>query len=786
MNFTAPLSFVALTVDTYQIHFLGQWPVWLWWLLTASAIAAVAWTLYDLRRLRLAKALTLATLRCLVLAAALLILAEPAIESRREHREPNHIVLLIDRSDSMNLGEDGQANRAARAKNLLAQMQESFATLAQEHLVSTLPFAADIAPGSPLEHHGATTPWQQQTRIRESLQATQSLFGPLNLGAIFLLSDGDDHGIMGRRMDPEAGLHPRDLDFLREIGAPVHTVDLSANEQLRDQAIVHVHHEAFAFLRHKFSIDVEVENIGYPPGTGALVELWHNDQRLSSQQIRWQQRHERQVLRFATVPQRLGKEVFSVKLAPLHGEAIKENNHFHFVTHIIRDKTRVLHVCGRPSWDQRFLRQHLRNNPNVDLVAFFILRTAANLEVAHHDDLSLIPFPTEELFEKELPSFDLVILQNFNFSPYVPRAYLDNIANFVRNGGALAMIGGDLSFSDGGYYNTPLAEILPFDLLPPSSRGALVSTAPFSARLGTAGFRHPVTTLNPDPAHSRDLWESLDDLQGINLVGPNRPNAISLLGHPDIQGPDAQPAPVLAVTHAGQGRVLALTTDTTWFWAFHAHRSGTSPTLYATFWNQAVRWLIGDPELRLLRLEASLATAQPQQALQLHLEAFDSDYSPRAGATGLLHLYHRPFASAPDHPTPQPLQSWPITTGADGRFTATFTPSEEGIYRAEAVLTEGNHSLSDHDTFIVFARSKEHRLSPPSPLLRHIATATGGRYLVPPVDTSTLLDLPRHPPRLSAVTHHQLRRLWHQAWAMAAFISLLLLEWLLRRRWGLR
>src|SRR5207253_11368170 len=133
---------------------------------------------------------------------------------------------------------------------------------------------------------------------------------------------------------------------------------------------------------------------------------------------------------------------------------------------VIRDRVRVLLVVGRPSWDVRFLRQLLKRDPNVDLISFFILRTPGVHPRSSQDELSLIPFRTQEIFQEQLKTFDLIIFQNFNHRPYRMSQYLDGIAEYVRDGGAFAMIGGDQSFSAGDYSGTPIEEILPMTLLP--------------------------------------------------------------------------------------------------------------------------------------------------------------------------------------------------------------------------------------------------------------------------------------------------------------------------------
>ena len=112
---------------------------------------------------------------------------------------------------------------------------------------------------------------------------------------------------------------------------------------------------------------------------------------------------------FDWVPDQPGTFVFQIATPVLHGEALASNNAQLFTVKVIRDRVRVLHVCGRPSWDERFLRAMLRRDPNVDLVSFYILRTETDEQPWNRNELSLIPFPQYEIFEEQLHSFDLVI-----------------------------------------------------------------------------------------------------------------------------------------------------------------------------------------------------------------------------------------------------------------------------------------------------------------------------------------------------------------------------------------
>src|SRR5207302_10026166 len=133
---------------------------------------------------------------------------------------------------------------------------------------------------------------------------------------------------------------------------------------------------------------------------------------------------------------------------------------------------------------------------------FFILRTETDEQPWNRNELSLIPFPTYEIFEEQLRSFDLVIFQNFNYAPYGVEPFLAGVRDYVEGGGALAMVGGDLSFVSGGYGATALADILPVELplTPPgASMGAgsdaALTTDAFKPKLTPEGRAHPITSL---------------------------------------------------------------------------------------------------------------------------------------------------------------------------------------------------------------------------------------------------------------------------------------------------
>ena len=147
--------------------------------------------------------------------------------------------------------------------------------------------------------------------------------------------------------------------------------------------------------------------------------------------------------------ERAGARIVEVAIAPPPGDTIPENDRRLVTFDVARERVRVLHVAGRPTNDVRALRQWLKSDASVDVVAFFILRTPTDDVRATQNELALIPFPVDELFTEHLPSFDAIVLQDFDAQPYGLEKYLPNVERYVRGGGGLVMVGGQNSFVAG-------------------------------------------------------------------------------------------------------------------------------------------------------------------------------------------------------------------------------------------------------------------------------------------------------------------------------------------------
>jgi uncharacterized membrane protein len=295
--------------------------------------------------------------------------------------------------------------------------------------------------------------------------------------------------------------------------------------------------------------------------------------------------------------ERAGVRIVEIALSGATGDVIPENDRRLVAFDVARERVRVLHVAGRPTNDVRALRQYLKGDASVDLVAFFILRTPTDNVNATQDELALIPFPVDELFSEHLPSFDAVILQDFDAQPYGLEKHLPELASYVRSGGGLVMVGGPNSFVAGGYAGTPLADVLPVRL--DGSAGATAADpAPFVPAWTDVGRDAPM--LRP---LRNLLGDDLPAMPGANVLEDARPGGLVLWSHPRRHTKSGAPMPVLAVADVGNGRSIALGVDGGWMLNFSALGARTGGRAHGALWDGLLGWLMRDPRFEPAQIE---------------------------------------------------------------------------------------------------------------------------------------------------------------------------------------
>jgi uncharacterized membrane protein len=293
---------------------------------------------------------------------------------------------------------------------------------------------------------------------------------------------------------------------------------------------------------------------------------------------------------------RAGARVLEVAITPPSGDTLPANDSRLMTFTVARDRVRLLHLAGRPTYDVRALRRWLKSDEAVDVVAFFILREGtkgADDPMADERELALIEFPVNELFTTHLPSFDAVILQDIDAVRYKLDQHLPRLARYVESGGGLIMVGGPSSFAGGNYAQTPIDAVLPVEQI---SGPEAYDPAPFVPAYTEAGRAAPMT-------HAlRDLvGDELPTMHGANLLGPARPGSIVLWEHPTIRA-RGTPMPLLAMGEIGDGRSIALAVDDTHLLAFSEFAAKVAGRAYGALWDGLLGWLMRDPRYEAARV----------------------------------------------------------------------------------------------------------------------------------------------------------------------------------------
>ncbi|MBC7172102.1 MAG: hypothetical protein H5U40_06745 [Polyangiaceae bacterium] len=352
--------------------------------------------------------------------------------------------------------------------------------------------------------------------------------------------------------------------------------------------------------------------------------------------------------------------------------------------------------------------------------------------------------------------------------------YLGRVRDYVRRGGAFAMIGGDVSFAAGGYTGTPVAEILPVELRRVGEGGSDVTTEAFEPTIDPMHRGHPLLAFSGDPQSNADLWGSLSPVVGMNLVAGLRENAQPLLRHPTRRLPSGDPMPLLVVGESGEGRTLALMTDTSWRWGIATGGKTGDASTYARFWDRALRFLSRDPALEPTRVTTDRERYGPGAKVKVHARLRTARYEPRSGLSVRVMLVDDAGGTATEALA---------TTDRDGLLEASLEgPSSPGAFRA-VVRSAASPDVLGEEPFLVEAAGDE--LTDPRTrpkLLSRLSAETGGTaYRAGEAPSLASIDTRRE----RSLGYARLAP-FASGWFVFALLGVWAGEWVLRRRVGLR
>jgi hypothetical protein len=544
-------------------------------------------------------------LRGLAGVALLAAMANPSLQ--REDREPlsDIVMVVVDESASQRIA--GRPDQNARAlANITAELEQQPNT---EMRVVTL----GDAPGD------------QGTALMTALSQALAEEPQGRVAGIVVISDGRAH----------------DMENAPALPAPLHLL-LTGEPDDWDRRLVVSNAPAFAILDETFNLTLRIEDQGEAPATQTVdlsISIDGEDPMTLPVPVG----------RDIELPVQLthaGMNVLQFTIPAAEGELTDRNNAAVIQINGVRDRLRVLLVSGEPHPGERTWRNLLKSDAAVDLVHFTILRPPEKQDGVPVNELSLIAFPTRELFLEKINDFDLIIFDRYRRRGILPNAYLENIRNYVEQGGAVLISSGPEYGSAESIYRSPLGAVLP------GAPTARVFEEGFVPQITDQGTRHPVTAgldaLSP-PADEGDgpgwgRWFRL-----VDVLVPQEASVV-------MSGLDDRP--LLVLNRIGEGRVALMASDHSWLW--DRGYEGGGPQLELL--RRLAHWMMREPELE----EEALFVEPVGQQMRIIRRTLSE-------TTGDVTITH------PDGTE----TTVPLTEVSPGRFETLWDAPEIGLYRLD-------------------------------------------------------------------------------------------------------
>lgn len=646
-------------------------------------------------------------LRFIILSTGWLILHEATLISQVVELEPQKTAVLVDHSGSMSAlasGRDG-VSRSDLSMEILEDIRQS-------DLKTTLySFDNQLMQGVPLQVTSSSTDF--------STALSQLVSKEPDLAQIVLISDGHDFSPLSRMSAVE-------LESWTAMHGlpPIHSIYIGSIENEPDLLIHSVEAPSFSYIRTPLKIDVTIFARNLPEADPQIQLL--EDQKIIQFHTPVLDEHGFGRVTFEVYPDRVGEHLYQVAVPHHPDETNTSNNTSNLLVETGRDKINVLHIAGSVTPDLQGLRSMFENDPFIEFTAFYILRTQEHLQIGSDgrmippDEMALVQFPVEEIFDRQLFSFDVVVFQDFDAGNYFRNSYqarklMQKIKTFViEQSGGLIVIGGPRTASGPSLALTSLGDILP--ILPKTYRTPYHME--YQKAVSTkAGRFHPMLA-----AFGADVPRIFGymDTQSVH------PDAALLL---KTQGGD----PLLATRYTGKGRTVFLNTSSSWIWRRESMSKGETSAEYDTFWRQVLKWASGDPSLNPTQLQASAPREQPLQ-VQAELTLRNRDYMPWKQKGGSLTI--RPVnGKEKDTDTESSSEVVPFTTSKDGKAAISLNLPEPGYYKLE--LQAGKGQPKTVRNLFLGGSALEHQKNEPLPeTLKLLSSLTKGQFFASPDDFS--------------------------------------------------
>ena len=729
---------------------LTPWPAWL---LGIGILAAALLLFWHVRRnhgmLSGLRPIVIWVLETCMVALILFLLWHPALSVATLRPQQNVVAVLVDDSRSMTIN-DASGTREAAAKSILnGGMLKS---LGERFQVRLYKFGKEPER---ISNSDSITGAQPASRIGDTLERVLAESSSLPLGAIVMLSDGADNS---------GGIDLATIAAIRRQRIPVHTIGFGKERPDRDIEVTDAIVPARALPQSRLTALVTLQNYGLS-GNKAKISIRDNGKVLASQEVSLKSEGQPQTESVAFNVGDAGPKTLEITAQPISGEENTANNMVTRLVDVENRKPRILYFEGEPRWEYKFIQRAMDDFQGVELAS--MVRTTQNKflrqfpkSMGEHDLEDGFPSKAEELFP-----FEALIIGSVESNYFTPTQQ-QLIRDFVdRRGGGVLFMAGRATLSDGGYPNSPLADLVPTKL--PDQKGTFHREFT-GVELTPQGAQSILCRLDDDPARNLDKWKKMPLMADYQDVGDPKPGATVLL----VSTPAGKrKEPLLVTENYGRGRTVLFATQGSWRWKMwldHADKT------HATFWQQMFRHLVTDTP-------GQVVSTTPKQVLSddtlvpIRVEVRDKEYKPVTNAKVQARFIRPDGTTATLELMPQPLE--------EGVYTGEWTAEKPGSYVAEIIAGREQEELG-HD-MLTFRRedgvAENFHTSQNRELLEKLSEQTGGRYYKPSEASKLSNEISYSE---AGITTRETRDLWDMPVVFLLVLAIRASEWLLRRRWG--
>jgi uncharacterized membrane protein len=747
------------------------------WIVAAIAAAAAVYALLTYRRLAAVtgpERVRLLALRVPLFLLVLFALLRPTLLLKVAVPQQNFVGILLDDSRSMQIADEAGKPRAEFIKDEFGRVDGPLLTaLGKRFVVRIFRFSNGAER---LQSSGDLTFQGTGTRMGEALDRARDELSGLPVAGLVVVSDGADNS---------AATIDQSIAGLKAQAMPVFSVGVGKDQLARDVQLSRVETPQRVLKGTALVVDATVTATGF---AGVKVPLIVEDSGrvVAQQDITLPNDGETATVHVHFLTNEAGPRVFRFHIPVQDGEEVSQNNERQALIDVFDRREKILYLEDL-RYESKFIRQAAETDNNLQVA---LLERTAEASVnapdkywrAGLDNAQELAngFPTtrEELFQ-----YRAIVLGSIEASAFTPEQQR-MLEDFIDvRGGSLLALGGDASFSEGGWAGTPLAEALPV-VLDRTVKGAARYFDQLIVRPTKAGANHPATQISDKDTDAAARWRDLTPLSTVNIIKDVKPGATVLLDGVDERG---HQAPVLTYQRFGRGKAVAMTVSDSWLWRM---QMPTADSTHHTFWQRVARWLVDGVPDRVM-VTGAPDHVEKGEPVTLTAQVVDPAYKGINNGRVTAHV------TAPSGAVEDVPMTW--TVQRDGEYTGKFTPTEDGVFNVSvsgsydaaasgaSKAPAGGKDVKDTGigkASIRVAASDAEYFDPAmrAPLLKRVADETEGRFFRAS-DTSKLVDAITYSGR--GITVVEDKELWDMPIVLFLLLGLMAAEWMYRRGHGL-